>query len=192
MNYEDLTNFFIQDSSIKMRMNEDLDPKNKDLTSEEYRNEYLNNTLSKYLQQFYSFYLKLLNKFGISSDTIEFLDKKFNDSYYEIFASDSKKDPQKVHFLFEKYVSNMDMNIVNKVHEQCKGHFEYRNIEPILRQCNSVNEYLHVAHSYIVNNENILKNMPVVNKLESDSQSIHLYGETSVIGNQIFNFFLQH
>lgn len=185
MEYDDLINFFKQDSNYKMKMGEKWLPKDMDMTSAISREEYIFK-LSKELKDFDSFYLHLLTKLQVSEGTIKQVAQKFKETFVSLFRNN---DPALINKFYQDYISNMNQDIVKQTKESCIGYCIYRNIEPILLNCKTVNEYLHVAHSYIVNDNNILESLPVLDKKDSADSSIRLYGEPSLVGTEIFEYF---
>lgn len=77
---------------------------------------------------------------------------------------------------YEQRFSNMNPELVDKIHDNFKGYFLERNIMSILPECNTINELLHIVHSYIINCDFFYKNMPIIENFHDDYYNKTLYG----------------
>lgn len=87
-----------------------------------------------------------------------------------------------------KNIANMRKEFITSVRENYFGYYIYRGqniMEPV-----SINEYLYLLHSSIVNNEQVYYSMPEIEyKGDDEIKSIHLYGRPSEIAYEIFKDF---
>ena len=77
---------------------------------------------------------------------------------------------------------NMKPELVNKVNEEFKGYSMYRNLYGVLKEATSITEILHIYHSFVINNEDILQSSNEI----KEKGSIKLYGKDTKIANDIF------
>ena len=97
-------------------------------------------------------------------------------------------DINKLRFFYDKYISYMNPVYVNAVKKSCVG-YSLSNELPI-NMINSVNELLHLIHSYILNNDAILQTMPVIDKkINNFNYPITLRGVYSDKFKNLFNQF---
>ena len=95
----------------------------------------------------------------------------------------------------EKYktnISNMNEKLIEEVKDNCIGYTSTSSYDlvQLIGKAGSVNELLHIMHSYIVNNEEILKAMPIIaTKKNEENKSIVLYGEETELSKQVFDDF---
>lgn len=93
-----------------------------------------------------------------------------------------------------KYLSGMDEQLVEDVKNNFRGYTFFDPI-PFINRCNSINELLHVVHSYIVNNDELLQKMPIIAQknlkgFEDDGfNKIVLYGNEKKLNEYAKNLF---
>lgn len=61
------------------------------------------------------------------------------------------------------FISNMSMEFINSVKNECVGYTLFDGTASI-EMAVSINELLHFIHSYVVNNDNILQSIPLLNQ----------------------------
>lgn len=117
-------------------------------------------------------------------DLSENIDNKIS-QLFENYRKEVKKSPlEYIHLkeLFLKIFVNMDPELINKVNEELIGYYIHRNLYRLLLQSTSITELLHVLHSYVVNNEEILQSCGIL-----DSKgTISLYGRTTKVSQEVF------
>lgn len=101
-------------------------------------------------------------------------------------------DTESIKKIYQQNFSNMDPKFIEEVKDRCVG---YTSPSPellaeLMGKATTVNEMLHVMHSYIMNNDQIISMMPKVSeKKNSFGYPITLYGEPSEIATKIFENF---
>lgn len=89
--------------------------------------------------------------------------------------------------------SDMNPVLIEKVKETCVGYTwdnSSLDIGNLISDSKSINEILHVIHSYIVNDEGVLKSMPVLATKQNKSKyPITLYGEENEMARKLYENF---
>lgn len=83
--------------------------------------------------------------------------------------------------------ADMRSSFVNDVKKETVGYYLWGNAHSLDRKAKSINEILHLIHSSIVNNENILQSLPVL--ASKDDGEVRLYGTEktdSLVAREIF------
>ena len=94
------------------------------------------------------------------------------------------------HEIYSKYFANMDANFVECVKEECVGYTLTKDLSNLINKSTTINELLHAIHSYITNDEQILKAVSVLGQKEKDEEtSITLRGEENELAKKIFEDF---
>ena len=97
-------------------------------------------------------------------------------------------DINKLKKFYEVYVSNMTTDFINSVKRECVG-YTLGGVSSI-EIASSLNEILHFLHSYILNNENILKSTSLINQKQNEfNYPIRLRGNKVEIFEQVFEQF---
>lgn len=94
--------------------------------------------------------------------------------------------------LYQQNFSNMRPELVDEVKKRCKGYTcaTPERLADLMSKATSVNEMLHVMHSFVMNNEQIMSSMPKLGeKKNAQGYPITLYGEPSAIADEIFEKF---
>ena len=82
----------------------------------------------------------------------------------------------------------MHIKYESKSNTQIKGYYLFSNYHSCFLDCITINELLHVLHTYIVNTESFYERMPVIAKKEDEAVgTITLYGRPSILAETIFN-----
>lgn len=97
-------------------------------------------------------------------------------------------DIDKLKKFYKNFISNMEIDFINSVKDECVG-YKISGTQSI--ECAvSINELLHFIHSYIINNDNILKSIPVIDeKYNEYNYPISLRGAEVPIFKQLFTMF---
>lgn len=103
----------------------------------------------------------------------------------------SRYEPGVIQKLYRKQFSDMSPKLI----EDVKGTFigyagSRRKIGNLIGMSGSINEILHVMHSYITNNEGMLQELPVIAVKENRGKyPITLYGEETELSKKLFEEF---
>ena len=85
--------------------------------------------------------------------------------------------------IFLQIFVNMDLELTHKVNEELIGYYINKNLFILMLQVTSITELLHVLHSYVVNNEEIMQSCGLLNS----NDTIKLYGKKTNISQVIFD-----
>lgn len=94
--------------------------------------------------------------------------------------------------MYQEAFTNMRPEFVDEVKDKCVGYTgaDPERLAELIGKSQSVNEVLHAMHSYIMNNEAIMKKMPMLGEKKSMiGAPIKLYGEMSPVAQSIFENF---
>ncbi len=106
----------------------------------------------------------------------------------EIINSNYKMDVLKD--IYRRRFYDMSDKLIDEVKSTCIGYVMFRGITGLINKCNSVNEMLHVFHSYIVNNEYFYESMPKLkSKANTNGYDIVLYGAPKEEADGLYNGF---
>ena len=187
-NLESLKSFFKSNSNIKNSLMKDA-PKQEDDYDKESRIKYIDR-LYKELKDFEAEFINISKNFDFGIDVNKEIKSKFKQLKKEIIIS--KYDKGIIKSLYQNIFSQMDEKLI----EEIKGTFigytmiSPRNLEEYIKKSNTINELLHVFHSYITNNEKIIEAMPLIDSKENDFKySINLYGDKNEFSMQLFEGF---
>ena len=71
-------------------------------------------------------------------------------------------DINKLRNFYKVCFTFMDEKFIDEVKANCVGYYEYKNLP--INTATSINEILHLIHSYVLNDEQILQSIPEINK----------------------------
>lgn len=94
--------------------------------------------------------------------------------------------------MYRDTISDMRPEFVEEVKDNCVGYTGASSelLAELIGKSKTVNEVLHAMHSYIMNNEEIMENMPKIDEKKNSSKyPINLYGEMSPVAQKIFENF---
>ena len=94
--------------------------------------------------------------------------------------------------IFQRCFSSMSKRLIENVKENFIGYTEYGESELIqlINQVGTINELLHICHSYIMNNERILSSITKLGEKKNDyGYPIRLFGERTEISEDLFEKF---
>lgn len=113
-----------------------------------------------------------------------YLEQTIKNSFYSCGL-----DINKLKLFYQKFISNMESRFIYSVKSTCKGYYAPNKISAV-NEANSINEFLHFMHSYIVNNNKILRSLPLISEKKNDYEySISLRGNRNPIFEQLFVMF---
>lgn len=184
--YKALQDFLIMDMKIKENMFK-LAPNELDEYNEESRIEY-SDKLADFVNEIQIQFNDISKEFDFGSEVNEAIDNNFKK--YQKTLLIGKYKEQITQEIYEKVVSKLRENLVEEVKDKCVGYTVggKENFIQLINKSKSINELLHVFHSYIMNNEKILQSMPVIetksNKISGDN--ITLYGTETELSKKLF------
>ncbi len=92
----------------------------------------------------------------------------------------------KINAFYNIYLSEMSDDFVKKVGENCKGYYICPEID--VKEAKTINEIIHYMHSYVINNDTILQNIPVVVGQEIEyEKKWYLRGYDTEMGRTLYN-----
>lgn len=166
--------FFEVDTRIKKEMYNMVPPNNQGYSDENSIIEYTNK-LDDALSYMYTELSCIISDFiGPSTATkIEKMEKQAKIAFYS-----SGTDINKLREFYKNYVSSMNMEFIDSVKENIIGYYMFKDYNKPLNLCHTVNEYLHLCHSIIMNDEVLLKTIPLLDmKHNKSNYDISFRGE---------------
>lgn len=107
---------------------------------------------------------------------------------YKNVIIDSNYNYDKLKKVYKSFLSDMNPNLIDNVKKVCIGYYLGRSVDNLFNECVSINELLHVLHSYVINNEMMYEKVPKLNSKINDSNcEICLRGKESPLSNKVFN-----
>ena len=180
MELQNLEQFFKYDLEIKKLINN-----YPDVYSMEDIIAYVDK-MFKILQDIKFMLTKILKMIGNDEKSVEYLNKHF--AYYEKRLLNCHYDAKQLAQFYQDCISNMDPKLINEINVQIKGYYLFSNYKQCFFKCQTINELLHVLHSYIVNTEKFYETMPIIKQKEDENVgSITLYGKNTFLATTIFN-----
>lgn len=140
------------------------------------------------------YYNKLYNSIDEITYYLEFICNmySFDLKYIKEFSNKVKQkllntsiNMQSLSKFFEKYYSNIDEEFIDLLNRECFGYKLEKNIS--LNEANTFNELIHLLHKKIVNDENILNEIPLIEEKENKNlEKIYLRGNMDEEALKIF------
>ena len=183
---EGLKKFFANDMKIKKTLVK-MTPTELETCNEEKRIEYVDE-LYKSLREIESQLLDGISSFDfypIVKDEI----KHFFDGIKEKMVI-ADYDSETIQKIYKENFSSMNAEVIEEVKQNCVG-YTYRNDLPqLIQKTKTVNELLHVIHSHITNNQDILQTISIIDtKKNKENYAITLYGEENELSRKLFEEF---
>ena len=183
-NLEQIMKFMDSDMSIKKIM-EELAPRDEDLYSEGARIDYLDKQ-NKKVQDIEFYFSKMIKAIPDFRDKEALIKTKIKEIKDEILKVDYSE--QGVKNSHQKCISNMSPKLIERVKTDFFGYSGlYSKFDGTIEDVKSFNELLHVMHSYVTNNQDILETMPIVDRKEGEYAEYTLYGKESEEARKIFD-----
>ena len=185
-NLENLKKFLYLDTRIKNEMLSMGMVSEESLFTEDAILKYSDN-INESLKYVFSSFKKMSSCLGLDNLFLEKIEQLEKITFLKFY--DCKLDINKLKSFYQNFVANMDENFVTKVRETCKG-YSFEAINMPVENVSSINEMLHIMHSYVLNNENIYQSINVVAKKENvGGYDITLYGDSNELSSSVFNNF---
>ena len=181
--FENFKRFLQTDMKIKETL-VGLAPTTMESYNEESKLEYLDK-IYKTMKNLKLEFTDIAKSFDFESGIQDAIQRYFKKNENNIVESFSNRESAQS--LYKRYFSDMNIELVESTKRECKGHLLIRDIEGLIEDAGSINELLHIMHSYITNNEEILRAMPIVKqKQNSNEENITLYGIETEFSKEIF------
>lgn len=181
-----LQHFFEVDVRIKKEMLNMAPPTESGYLDENSVCKYADNLNDSLIYIFSELKSVALDVFGDNSpvfNRVLYLEKNIKNNFYNCGL-----DINKLRNFYKNCISNMEPTFVNEVKANCVGYSLFGTLP--LNRTNSINEVLHLIHSFVLNSESILQSIPVLEqKVNSDDYPIVLRGVSTDVFKQLFEQF---
>ena len=178
-NFKKIENFFKIDLIIKNLINNTF-PNNADRNNPSEIISYVQK-LNDTIDRIELLFLRIVRSFEFGSNIEEYIENTFKK--YQQQVLECGDNDYRLEQTFIKMITSMSPELVKKVNEEIIGYSCFIDLEDILSQSTSINEILHVFHTYVVNNENILQS----SMMQLEKGKTRLYGEKTPIATSIFD-----
>lgn len=178
-NFKKIENFFKIDLIIKNLINNTF-PNNADRNNPSEIISYVQK-LNDTIDRIELLFLRIVRSFEFGSNIEEYIENTFKK--YQQQVLECGYNYYRLEQTFIKMFTSMSPELVKKVNEEIIGYSCFIDLEDILSQSTSINEILHVFHTYVVNNENILQS----SMMQLEKGRTRLYGEKTPIATSIFD-----
>lgn len=179
-----LQHFFSVDTRIKKEMYNNTPPSDNGYLDEKSLCQYTDNLEDSLKYMFTELKCISLDIFGKDDyilNKIEDLEVLVKNSFYL-----SGLDIDKLRNFYKSFITNMEPDFIDEVKKECVGYKMFQDLP--IDKANTVNELLHLIHSYVLNNENILHRIPVVaQKTNEYGYEIVLRGSSNNTFSELFN-----
>ena len=183
-NLKNMERFFECDLEIKNMLMK-VAPKEMYANSEESRIEY-SDMMFDNMKDMEDRILEIINLFDFNKTIQEVAKAKVHEIREKLINSGYSFSELKD--IYKQCFSNMSKDLIKEVKENCYGYCLDRDLGMLIEHSNSINELLHVLHSYITNSEYILQNMPILEqKTSSYGENYTIYGTENDIARQIYD-----
>lgn len=183
-----LEHFFTYDMSIKKEMHM-LAPSEADLYNNESMIVYLDklyNGLKDFMIEF-----KILSRCINLDDSVKNRINVFIDSIMDGFEN-ININPKSILQFYNNNISYMRKEFVDDVKKGLRGYSLFSSFNELIFEVMSINEMLHLLHSYVMNNERIYKSLNIIESKEVCGWPVTLYGNKSDISREIFDNFREN
>ncbi|MGN1299232.1 MAG: hypothetical protein ACI4UE_04550 [Candidatus Scatovivens sp.] len=184
--FEGLKNFFQVDMKIKESLLQ-LAPSEIDDYNEETRIEYTDK-LYRNLKELETEFINCIQELKFESSIKEAIESHFNKARESFLIS--RYDSGTIRKLYAEQFSDMNPKLIEEVKEKCVGYTLRKDLGNLIDKSKSINELLHVMHSFITNDDKLLQSMPVIaTKENSEGYPITLYGTETELTRELFEHF---
>lgn len=166
-NLKKIEKFFGIDMRIKQELI-DVAPSEIDGYNQESMMAYSDKLYEQFEEMEYQI-LQIINMYGFGEVVHGLIKEKLQDIKNSLInAGYTFANLKKV---YRDFFSGMSKQLVDSVQDTCKGYYTTREFKlpKTISQCKTINEILHVLHSYVVNNEKILQGLP---KIDEKTKSV--------------------
>ena len=109
-------------------------------------------------------------------------------------SGESRGDFYKLAEIYQKKFSQMNPELSSEISGKIKGYYLYKDqdLSDILNKTQSFAELLHLAHSYILSDENLFSQLPLIDSIKeinnNESYKYDAYGEKNENATKIFDY----
>lgn len=103
------------------------------------------------------------------------------DYLYEDLSYEELRD------FYEKGISHMSKELIASVNETCVGYSLDNDIYDTLKMSTTINEILHVLHSYLLNHEQLYERMPVCIEERNGDKYVRLTGIDNELAREVYS-----
>lgn len=186
--FDALKNFLRDDIKIKELILK-LAPTYLDDYNEESRIEYTDR-LNKGLKELELMLSDTVDEFDFGKEIKDAIKRHFIEQREALLNSNYEYG--RIKDIYNNKFSSMNEKFVETVKEECVAYArnDTKTLQKMINKSNTINELLHVMHSHILNNEEIMQSMPILAKKENSiNEPITLYGEETKTAKKIFDEF---
>ena len=121
---------------------------------------YYLDTYDKILKEIKYMLMKMLQFTNANTMDIKHVNKLFKQ--YEKMLLKSITNQYKLIEFYQTCIANMNPELIDEINREIKGYYVYCNPSGLILKSQTINELLHVLHSYVVNNESFYEMMPIL------------------------------
>ena len=178
--------FFRMDMQTKEELLR-LEPTVQDNMDEETKIAYIDR-LYKSLKDMEAEFLEVARNFNLSQECIESIKKQFKAK--EVSFLVTRFDLDTIKKLYFRNLLEMDEKLIDEVRGEIFGYKIDVDVNKLIQKSRSINELLHILHSYICNSHEIMSNLPVIDsKLNRADEPVILFGKETEISRMIYDAF---
>lgn len=181
-----LQHFFEVDTKIKKEMYNNMPPGENGYLDNNFLCKYTDDLENSLIYIFSELKCISLDMFGENSsilNRIEQLEASVKSSFYNCGF-----DIVKLRYFYMRCISNMEISFIDAVKDECVGYKLFKELP--VSKANSINEILHLIHSYVLNDEGILQSIPTIGQKMNDFEyPIILRGNNSEVFKMLYEKF---
>lgn len=186
--YKALVDFFKKDIEIKTTLM-NLAPKSIDEYSEESRMDYLDRLFYELNEIEFNF-KTIVKNFNIGFQLENSFKTYFDRIKKELSELGYGNRHESLQKIYQKIFTNMKPELLEKTKQTFCGYTMFGGLEAVssmMDDVGSINELLHITHSSIINDEELLESMPIIGtKKNSFGYNITLFGKENEVSKKIF------
>lgn len=185
-NLDNIEHFFEIDNEIKKAMYDSAPPSENECLDNDSICKYTNDLDIALKYIFRELKEVSTSLFGeeskVSKKILSFEEKTKNDFY------NSGLDIAKLRNFYKDNISNMEPSFIDEVKENCVGYKLFKSFP--IDKASSINEILHLIHSYILNNESVLQRINLIESKDNlNGETINLRGINNPIFEEMYSKF---
>lgn len=130
--------------------------------------------------------LKMAATIGSSEVIIAHINKMFD--FYNRALTNTNYDPQKLAIFYQKCISDMNPQLVDETNRNIFGYYILADYFIVFLKAQTINEMLHIFHSYLVNSEGFYKVLPIIEERTGYANNkVTLRGKETPIAKAIYD-----